>query len=140
MSAPALVLAASLLLAAACRRQTTGAAPQERLPRDASRFEIESVDDSTARFRPFEASWLRVGMTVSAVDPTQRDALVARLRIVRSDSGRFVALVTSQVTRVTTNHFLLAARPKTPWYRAQRFWWGVLAGGTAGTATSVIAR
>lgn len=139
-SAMKLVLAASIVAVAACRRQATGPMPQERLPRDAARFEIESVDDSTARFRPFEVTWLRVGMTVSAVDPTQRDALVARLRIVRSDSGRFVALVTSQVTRVTTNHFLLAARPPVPWYRTQRFWWGVAAGGAAGAGTAMVAR
>ncbi len=111
-----------------------------RLPRNAARFEIESVDDSTARFRPFEARWLRVGMTVSAVDPAQRDALVARMRIVRSDSGRFVALVTSQVSRVTTEHFLLAVEPTVPWYKARRFWWGAVGGAVVGAGVGVGAR
>jgi len=132
----------SLLLAAAACRGGAPARPAAppRTPRDAARFEIESVDDSTARFRPFESKWLRVGMTVSAVDPSQRDALVARLRIVRADSGRFVALVTSQVTRVTTEHFLLAARPPVPWYKARRFWWGVVSGGAAGAGAAILVK
>jgi hypothetical protein len=111
-----------------------------RIPRDAARFEIESVDDSTAQFRRFEAKWLRKGMEVYAVDPARRDALVARLRIVRSDSGRLTALVTAQVTKVTTNHFVLAVEPPVPWYRARRFWWGALGGGLVGAAGAVVAR
>ena len=111
-----------------------------RIPRDAARFEIESVDDSTAHFRPFEAKWLRPGMQVYAVDPARRDALVARLRIVRADSGRLMALVTAQVTKVTTNHFLLAVKPATPWYRTRRFWWGAFGGGIVGAAGATVAR
>ncbi|MBC7933346.1 MAG: hypothetical protein H7Z38_22515 [Rubrivivax sp.] len=111
-----------------------------RIPRDAARFEIESVDDSTARFRPFEATWLRPGMQVYAVDPMHRDALVARLRIVRADSARLVALVTAQVTKVTTDHFLLAVKPKVPWYRTRRFWWGAASGGLVGAAGAIVAR
>ncbi|MES2523893.1 MAG: hypothetical protein V4617_14395 [Gemmatimonadota bacterium] len=111
-----------------------------RIPRDAARFEIESVDDSTARFRAFEATWVRKGMMVYAVDPAKRDALVARLRITGADSGGLVALVTAQVTRVTTDHFLLAVKPKVPWYRTRTFWLGMLGGGVAGTTGAVIAR
>ena len=111
-----------------------------RIPRDAARFEIESVDDSTARFRTFEVKWLRPGMQVYAVDPARRDAFVARLRIVRSDSGRLVALVTGQVTRVTTDHFLLAVQPALPWYRTRRFWWGALGGGVFGATAATIAK
>ena len=80
--------------------------------------------------------WLRVGMTVNAVDPAQRDALVARLRIVRSDSGRFVALVTSQMAPVTTQHFLLAAQPSVPWYRMWRMWGAVAAGAVVGAGVA----
>jgi hypothetical protein len=111
-----------------------------RIPRDAARFEIESVDDSTARFRPFEATWLRPGMQIYAVDPAHRDALVARLRITRADSGRLVALVTAQVTRLTTDHFLLAVRPAVPWYRTRRFWWGAVSGGVVGATAATIAK
>jgi hypothetical protein len=117
-----------------------GMRPSMRIPRDAARFEIEAVDDSTARFRPFEAKWLRTGMTVYAVDPTKRDALVARLRIVDTDSGRLVARVTGQVTRVTTEHFLLAVRPGTPWYKRGTFWSGLLAGAAVGAGGVLVAR
>lgn len=116
------------------------AAATARTPRDAARFEIESVDDSTATFRSFESTWLKPGMTISAVDPARRDALVARLRIVRSDSGRLTALVTSQVTRVTTEHFVLVVKPRTKWYRERRFWWGFVGGAVTGAAGAVVAR
>lgn len=98
------------------------------------------MDDSTAQFRPFEARWLRAGMEVYAVDPARRDALVARLRVLRADSGRLTALVTAQVTKVTTNHFVLAVKPPVPWYRTPRFWWGALGGGVVGAGTAVVAR
>lgn len=103
-----------------------------QIPRDAFRFEIESVDDSIARFRPAEVRWLRPGMPVYAVDPSRRDALVARLRIVDADSGRMRAVVVGQVTTVAQDHVLLAVRPHRPWYRDLRFWTGVLAGAVAG--------
>ncbi|MEO7520469.1 MAG: hypothetical protein ABIW79_01505 [Gemmatimonas sp.] len=125
----------------ACHRPARPAlAATARIPRDAARFEIESVNDSTATFRPFEATWLVPGMSIHAVDPARRDALVARLRIVRADSGRLTALVTSQVTRVTTEHFVLAIKPRTTWYRERRFWWGFVGGGVAGAAGAMIAR
>jgi hypothetical protein len=146
-----LVLLTAAVASAGCHfvpyRTPTAAGPAPiaatgsgRIPRDAARFEIEAVDDSTARFRPFEATWLKPGMQVYAVDPARRDALVARLRIVRSDSGRLVALVTAQVTRVTTDHFLLAVEPSVPWYRTGRFWWGVVGGGVTGAAGAIVAR
>lgn len=145
------LLVTATVAAAGCRfapyRTSTAAGPPPaavttttRIPRDAARFEIESVDDSTAQFRPFEAGWLRPGMQVYAVDPARRDALVARLRIVRADSGRLVALVTAQVTSVTTEHFLLAVKPPVPWYRTSRFWWGFAGGGVAGVAGAMVAR
>lgn len=111
-----------------------------RIPRDAARFEIESVDDSTARFRPAEATWIRPGMVVYAVDPAKRDALVARLRVIGMDSGRMTALITSQVNRVTAEHFLLAVKPPVRWYRDARFWWGLAGGGALGAGGASIAR
>jgi hypothetical protein len=112
----------------------------ERIPRDAARFEIEAVDDSTARFRAGEERWMKPGMTVYAVDPTRRDALVARLRITGAENGRMVALVTAQVTRVSTAHFLLAVKPKVPWYRDRRFWIGAVSGSLAGATGGLVAR
>ena len=114
------------------------AVPVRSIPRDAARFEIDAVDDSTARFRPQESHWVRVGMSAYAVDPVNRDALVARLRIESIDGSSSTALVTSQVGRVTTSHFLLIARPDQRWWRSPRFWWGAAAGGfVAATATSI---
>lgn len=125
-----------------CRRESR--APRQtapvsfQIPRDAFRFEIESVDDSIARFRPAEVRWLRPGMPVYAVDPTRRDALVARLRIVDADSGRMRALVVGQVTAVSQEHVLLAVRPYRPWYRDRRFWAGVITGALAGAGSVAI--
>ena len=111
-----------------------------RIARDAARFEIDAVDDSTARFRPLESRWLRVGMSAIVVDPKNRDALVARVRIMSADSLVVTALVIGQVGRVTTDHFLLVMRPKTRWWRDRRFWFGALAGGALGSAATRIAR
>jgi hypothetical protein len=127
-----------------CRTFTRSAKPAAaataRIPRDAARFEIESVDDSTATFRSFESAWLKPGMTINAVDPARRDALVARLRIIRADSGRITALITAQETRVTTEHFVLAVKPRTKWYRERRFWWGFAGGSLAGATGAIVAR
>ncbi len=105
-----------------------------RLPRDASRFIIEVVDDSTARFKPREVTWVREGMIAYAVDPVNRDALVAQLRITSVWNGMAVALVTSQVTRVTPQHVIALTPPPTPWWRARRFWVGALVGTLFGGA------
>ena len=119
-----------------CHRTARAAAPLvpvlPRIPRDAARFEVDAVDDSTATFRVFESRWLRAGLSAYAVDPINRDALVARLTIVRRDSTTATALVTSQVARVTTNHFLLVSPPPTPWWRTKLFWIGTLVGSVVG--------
>jgi len=111
-----------------------------RLPRDAARFEIEVVDDSTVRFKPREALWVRDGMTAYTVDPMNRDAMVARLRIISVWNETAVAVVTSQVTRVTTRHVVLMTPPMVPWWKSRRFWLGALFGsivsGTAGIIAS----
>ncbi len=111
-----------------------------RIPRDAARFEIDAVDDSTATFRVFESRWLRRGLSAYAVDPVHRDALVARLTIVQRDSTTATALVTSQVARVTTDHFLLVPPPPRPWWRARLFWVGALMGGALGAGTAAAIR
>ncbi len=134
-----------VLLTAACHSRpgtgATGRAPSTavRMPRDASRFEIEGVEDSIVRFRRLESRWLRPGMTAVVVDPRNRDALVARLRLVYVDSAKVTALVTGQVSRVTTQHFLLVARPGVRWWRARHFWLGAVAGGMIGSAATTLA-
>lgn len=127
-----------------CHRREPTVAPLmpvlPRIPRDAARFEIDAVDDSTATFRVFESRWLRAGQSAYAVDPAHRDALVARLTIIRRDSTTATALVTSQVARVTTEHFLLVPPRPTPWWRAKRFWIGTLVGGAVGAGTTAAIR
>ena len=136
----------ALLLVMACHSRTVSSTPTGasatvvRMPRDAARFEIDAVDDSTVRFRRLESRWLRPGMVAVAVDPRNRDALVARLRLVYVDSASVTALVTGQVSRVTTSHFLLVARPHTRWFRDSHFWLGAVAGAAVGTAATSLSR
>jgi hypothetical protein len=103
-----------------------------RIPRDAARFEIDSVTDSTATFRVREARWVRPGLQSYVVDPQQRDALVARLRVISRNSESATALVTGQVMRVKAEHFLLVVRPEPRWWKSRTFWAGALAGATLG--------
>ncbi len=131
-----------VLTAVACHRasQQVERASVVSIPRDAARFEIDVVDDSTARFRLKEATWIRPGMVAYAVDPANRDVLVARLLLVRSDGEAMTALITSQVARVTTSHFLLVAKPETQWWRATRFWLGAAAGSALGAASVLLTK
>ena len=121
----------------ACRRESPKLSPPEpalpRIPRDAPRFEIDSVTDSTATFRTQESRWIRVGMQGYAVDAGQRDALVARLTIVSRDSNTATALVTSQVARVKREHMMLVLEPTRPWWKSGRFWWGSVLGAAVGS-------
>jgi len=102
-----------------------------RIPRDAARFEIDSVNDSTATFRVREATWVRPGLQSYVVDPAQRDALVARMVVVSRSGESATALVTGQVTSVKADHFLLVVRPVSPWWKSARFWSGAAAGAAA---------
>ena len=119
---------------------TTTASVLPRIPRDAPRFEIDSVSDSTATFRIHEARWIARGMSSYVVDPLQRDALVARLRIISRDSVSATALVTSQVTRVKVEHFLLVPRSRVDWWRSREFWAGTILGLTLGVGGVAVGR
>lgn len=103
-----------------------------RVPRNASRFEIDIVDDSTARFKIWEADWVRAGFSAHVVDPLQRDALVASVRITSVEHGMAIALVTSQVTRVRVGNVVMLTPPPTPLWKQQRFWFGAVFGGLIG--------
>lgn len=92
------------------------------------RFEITQVADTTFRFPRGSASWVKVDMTGIAVDPKQRDILVARFRVVGVDSGLVTARVTGATTRVTTEHIALMAEPPKPWYKGITFWAGTVFG------------
>ena len=92
------------------------------------RFEITQVGDTTFRFPRGSAFWLKPGATGNAVDPRRRDALVARFRVIRIDSGLVTALVTGQTTVVATEHMAVLAEPPKPWYRGITFWAGTVFG------------
>ena len=92
------------------------------------RFEITVVGDTTFRFPRGNAAWVREGVTGIAVDPRRRDALVARFRVVRIDSGLVTALVTGQTTRLATEHIAVLTAPPKPWYRGITFWAGTIFG------------
>lgn len=142
------VLSAAVLCAACHRlpgvggrdapRATTSALP--RIPRDAARFEIDSVTDSTATFRVREAVWVRPGLQSYVVDPLQRDGLVARLRVIARDKESATALVTGQVGRVKTDHFLLVVRPDPRWWQSRVFWAGSVLGLTLGAGGVAVSR
>jgi ligand-binding sensor domain-containing protein len=99
-----------------------------RFPRDAARFEVQPLSDSTITFEPSEASWVRAGMIGVAVDPARGDALVGKLRVLAVRDGRAEALVTGQTTRLAAGHVLLLVAPRRAWWRQPSFWWGVAAG------------
>ena len=100
------------------------------------RFEITQVGDSTFRFPRGNASWVKRDATGIAVDPRRRDALVARFKVIRIDSGLVTALVTGQATRVTTDHIAVLAEPPKPWYRGITFWAGTVFGIVIGALLS----
>lgn len=103
-----------------------------RIPRDASRFDISTVTDSSVHFQAHEVDWLRAGMIAYVVDPLRRDALLAKIRISEVHAASVTGIITSQVTRVTTDHVLLLSPPPTAWWKSRHFWWGALVGGAVG--------
>lgn len=109
-----------------------------RIPRDAARFEIEVVSDSTIRFKPREMTWVRAGMVAYVVDPLNRDALVARTRVLEVWNETAVGVVTSQVTRVSTKHVVLLTPPVVPWWRTRAPWLGALVGVVVGGTTGAL--
>ena len=92
------------------------------------RFEITQVGDTTFRFPRGSAQWVKAGTSGIAVDPRRRDALVARFRVARIDSGLVTAVITGQSTRVATEHVALLTEPQKPWYRTITFWGGTVLG------------
>lgn len=130
-----------LILLAGCSARPVSVSPQAlRIPRDAARFEIDSVTDSTAIFRLQEARWVRRGMLGYAVDPVQRDELVARVTVVSVDSTSAVAVVTSQTALVRTGHVLLVLRPERRWWHDRMLWTGVGTGAVLGAGAVLLTK
>jgi hypothetical protein len=100
------------------------------------RFEITQVGDTTFRFPRGNAGWVKPGEEGTAVDPRRRDALVARFRVSRVDSGMVTAVVTGQSTRVATEHIAVMTEPQKPWYKSITFWGGTVFGVVIGALIS----
>jgi len=128
------VLGAALVLLSGCSAVSARLVPSVenepplRYPRNASRFELRALSDSTVAFTPAEARWVRSGMSGIAVDPTQGDALVARLRITSVSGDSAIAIVTGQTTRIAEGQVLLLVPPTSRWWRQGLFWYGAAAG------------
>lgn len=105
----------------------TGATPAAAQQRTA-RFFVDSVADSTFVFRVGDVRWIRPGQTGIAVDPRQRDALVARFRVVDVTRDRATALITGQTTFITGDHVVLVEEPRRPFWRRGMFWKGSAVG------------
>ena len=106
--------------------------PAARAQRAYVRFDVVSVTDTTFTFATVGARWVSPGQVGLAVDPVHGDALIARIRIARVDSGTATAVVTSQTARLTTAHVVLLSQPKRAFYAQPWFWGAAVAGGVIG--------
>lgn len=111
-----------------------------RIPRDAARFPIERITDSTATIRLEEAKWVKAGLPAWVVDASRGDALVARLRVTSRDSVEATALVLSQAAAVRQSHMLVVAHPTASWWKRGSFWSGAALGAALGVGAGVIAK
>lgn len=94
-----------------------------------ARFEITSVGDTTVTFRAGRMTWVVRSPSAIVVDPRRRDALIARIKVLSiSSEGEATALVTGQTGRITTDYFVVAAQPRTRWYRSAMLWMGTAFG------------
>jgi hypothetical protein len=117
-----------LALLAAVIIGATSAGAQDR----SVRFEIASVGDTTVTIRLGRAKWIRPGARGVAVDPAQRDELVARFRVLRVTGSEAVALVTGQTMPLSTDHMAVFSEPRRRFYGVRAFWLGLLGGALIG--------
>ena len=93
-----------------------------------TRFELTAVGDSTVSFPIGTAQWVHHGLTGVVVNPRQRDALVARFRIIDIDAGVATALITGQTTRLLMEHVAILEEPRKRFFKTLGFWGGVVIG------------
>lgn len=137
-----IMLTVTALSVGGCKsgRQAPVAGVPERLPVEAARFSIVATTDSTVHFKAGDVRWLQIGMNGYAVDPTERDAFVARLALIGETGGEYTALVTGQVRPVDSTHVVIVERPAVPTWRKRDFWWGAAWGGVAGAVLAIVAK
>ncbi|HET7586158.1 MAG TPA: hypothetical protein VFK13_14695 [Gemmatimonadaceae bacterium] len=121
-----------LLLAGGALAAPSGAAAQS----SGVRFDIHDIGDSTFAFAVGSAGWVRRGQEGIVVDPTHRDALIARFRVIDVRDGMGTALITGQTTRLIPTHVALLERPRVPFYKQRGFWAGLLIGAAAGAVAA----
>lgn len=120
---------ALLAAAAAATMLAASAASAQDL---SQRFSIGAVGDTTFTFAVGRTRWVKPRQRGIAVDAQQRDALVARFRVLDVRSGIATALITGQTTRVTPAHTVVMERPPERWYASPRFWAGTVIGAVGG--------
>ena len=132
-------MAAELREREAAKRTSAKGAPA-RIPRDAARFPIERITDSTATIRLEEARWVKAGLPAWVVDASRGDALVARLRVTSRDSLEATALVLSQAAAVRNTHMLVVAHPTPSWWKRGSFWSGAAVGAALGVGVGALGK
>jgi hypothetical protein len=96
------------------------------------RFEITNVGDSTITFATGRADWVKKGLNGLAIDPRQRDVLVARFEVLEVREGAALAVITGATRPLSTDDVAVLDEPAPSLVRQRRFWAGVLAGALAG--------
>jgi hypothetical protein len=97
-----------------------------------ARFAVDSVGDSTFTFAVGRARWVSRGQHGLTVDPVRDDALIARFRVLRVDSGVATVVITGQTARVARGQIALLSPPGQPFYAQPAFWIALAAGGAIG--------
>jgi hypothetical protein len=110
----------------------------------ATRLEITGVQDTTFSIAVRNVEWVTPGMSGIVVDPTKRDVLVARFRVVQRGVTEATAVVTGQTTKVTAEQAALLQAPAPRVESKKAFWSGVglglLFGSVVGSLIGIVSR
>jgi hypothetical protein len=97
-----------------------------------TRFDVDSIGDSTFTFAVGRAHWVKRGQRGLVVDAKQSDALIARFHVLHVDHGVATAVVTGQTARVTPGEVALLTEPSRPFYAMPAVWIALAVGGAIG--------
>jgi hypothetical protein len=103
-----------------------------------TRFAISQVQDTTLSFPIGTAKWVHIGLNGIAINPRDRDVLVARFRIVDIDQGVATGLITGMTTRLSTDHVVVLEEPTKRFFKTLGFWGGVVIGFVLGAVAGSI--